>query len=170
MTDLEAIEEVMAETRYNKRDIAKVQLMTAVRLFLLGKDRSSVITLAGAAGTILDRLVRNEGKETFVDYACRVHRELVGYTPKRQSYSHHINKKLGIIEHKHMGEEDQETVELDLEKMAFDALNRALADYITLAGQEEPFVRSFLSWAWENKDGPKAMGEFMKVPKRLKPL
>ena len=160
----------MAETRYHKRNIAKWQLETAVRLFLLEMDRSSVITLAGAAGTILDRLVRNEGKEPFVDYARRVHRGLVGYTPKRRSYSHHINKRLGIVAHKHMGEEDPETVDLDLEKMAFDALTRALADYVTLNGQEEPFVKGFFSWAWENKDGRALMDEFMKVPERFKPL
>ncbi len=160
----------MTETLYHKRDIAKWQLETAVRLFLLGMDRSSVITLAGAAGTILDRLVRNEGKEAFVDYSCRVHREMVGYTPKRQLYSHHINKKLGIVAHKHMGEEDTEMVDLDLEKMAFDAVARALADYVTLNGKEEPFVKAFFSWAWENKEGRALMEEYMKVPRRLKPL
>lgn len=160
----------MAEMRYHKRDIAKRQLETAVRLFLLEMDRSSVITLAGAAGTILDRLVRYEGKEPFVDYACRVHRELVGHTPKRRSYSHHINKWLGIVAHKHMGEDDPETVDLDLEKMAFDALMRALVDYITLNGQEEPFVKALLSWAWENMDGSAIMDEFKKVPEKCKPL
>ena len=69
-----------------------------------------------------------------------------------------------------MGEEDPETVDLDLEKMAVDAIMRALSDYITLNGQEEPFVKAFLSWAWENTDGPALMDEFKKVPKRLKPL
>ena len=160
----------MTETRYHKRDIAKSQLETAVRLFLHGRDRSSVITLAGAAGTILDRLVRNEGKEAFVDYARRVHREMAGYTPKRQSYSHHINKRLGIVAHKHMGEEDPETVDLDLEQMAFDALARAMTDYVTLNGQGEPFVKAFFLWAWENKEGRALMEEYKKVPRRLKPL
>jgi hypothetical protein len=159
----------MAETRYHKSDIAKWQLETAVHLFLLDKDRSSVITLAGAAGGILDRLVRNAGKEPFVDYACRVHRDLVGHTPKRNSYSHYINKKLGIVAHKHMGEGDPDTIDLDLEKMAFDAITRELADYIALNGQEEPFVKAFLSWAWENKNGPALMDEFKKVPDKLKP-
>lgn len=160
----------MTETRYHKRDIAKCQLETAVRLFLNGRDRSSVITLAGAAGTILDRLVRNEGKEAFVDYARRIYRERAGYTPKRRSYSHHINKKLGIVDHKHMREEDSERVDLDLEKMAFDALTRAMADYINLNGQEEFFVKAFLSWAWKSKDGPALMKEYMKVSNRFKPI
>lgn len=160
---------MMAEAQYHKRDIAKGQLETAVRLFLLGMDRSSVITLAGASATILDRLVRNARKETFVDYACRVYRELIGRTPKRSSYSHEISKRLGIIVHKHMSKQDSETIELDLEKMALDALTRAVADYVTLNGQEEPFVRAFYGWAWENMDGRTVMNEFMKVPKRLRP-
>jgi len=159
----------MTEVRYHKRDIARCQLETAVRLFLLGRDRSSVITLAGAAGNILDRLVRNEGKEAFVDYARRVHREKAGYIPKRQSYSHHIDMKLGIIAHKHMGENDPETVDLDLEKMAFDALTRALADYIKLNGQEEPFVKAFLGWAWTNTDGKALRKEYVKVSEKPEP-
>jgi hypothetical protein len=159
----------MVTERVHKRDIAKYQLQTAVRLFLNEKSRSSVITLAGAASGILDRLVRNAGKETFVDYSCRVHRELIGHTPKRRSYSHHIDKKLGVIAHKHLSKEDSETVEMDLEQMAIDALTRALADYVTLNGKDEPFVTAFFNWAWKNTDGPALMEQFKKVPDRQKP-
>ena len=53
----------MAKVKVHKGDIAKFQLETAVRLFLTGKDRSSVITLAGAASGILGTLVRNAGKD-----------------------------------------------------------------------------------------------------------
>jgi len=126
----------MTETRYNKRDIAKLQLMTAVALFLKGMDRSSVITLAGAAGNILDRLLRNEGKDPFLDYACDVQHYLTGFRPKRGTYLHHITTVCGINAHKHMSEEDPETVELDLEKMAINALTRAVTDYIKLEGQK----------------------------------
>lgn len=160
----------MTETRFHKSEIARCQLETAVRLFLSGMDRSSVITLAGASSGILDRLVRNAaGKEPFVDYACRVHRELIGHTPKRQSYSHHIDKRLGLIAHKHLSKEDTETVKLDLEKMACDALVRAIADYVTLYGQDEPFVKVFFSWAWVSKDGQALMKDFEKVSDRLRP-
>ena len=105
----------MPAKKYHKRDIAKWQLETAVRLFLNERDLSSVITLAGAAGKILDRLVRNDGKEPFVEYARRVHREMVGYMPKTQSYSHHIDKSIGAIVHKHMGKDEPEEVDLDLD-------------------------------------------------------
>lgn len=159
----------MPETRIHKSEIARRQLETAVRLFLNEKDRSSVITLAGTSSGILDRLVRNEGKEPFVDYACRVHRELIGHMPKRKSYSHHIDKKIGVIAHKHLAKEDPEVVEFDLEKMASDALARAIADYVTLYGQKESFVKAFLSWAWVTQDGQALMKEFEKVPKSLRP-
>lgn len=155
--------------RVHKSDIVKCQLDTAVRLFLNGKNRSSVITLAGAASGILDRLVRHSGKESFVDYACRVHREFVGHTPKRQSYSHHIDKNLGIIAHKHLSENDSETVELDLDEMAFNALVRALSDYVQLNGDKDLFVKAFYNWAWANTDGRALVEKFKSVPNRMRP-
>ncbi len=155
--------------RIHKRDVARAQLETAVWIFLNGLDRSSVITLAGAASGILDGLVKRAGKEPFVDYAIRVYREASGRTPKRKSYSHHIEKKLGVIAHKHLSKDDPETVELDLEKQAVDALGRAIADYISIAGQDERFVKDYLAWTWKNKNGPKLMESFKAVPKRLWP-
>jgi hypothetical protein len=155
--------------RFHKSEIAKQQLQTAVEIFLRRLDFSSVITLAGAATGILDTLVKRAGKEPFVDYARRVYREFAGYTPKRKSYAHQIDKKLGVIAHKHLASEDPGTVELDLEKQAADALARAIADYIALYGQEEPFVRAYLQWAWVNTDGPSQMEKFAAVPAKLRP-
>ena len=156
-------------TRFHKSEIAKCQLQTAVRIFLSGLDRSSVITLAGTASGLLDPLVRRSGKEPFVDYARKVHNAIVGYTPKRKAYSHHIDKRLGVVAHKHLGKEDPETVDLDLEKLAIDALNRAVTDYVSLNGENEAFVRAFPSWAWKNTDGAKLMEQYKAVPDRLKP-
>jgi hypothetical protein len=155
--------------RLQRTEIAHRQLQTAVELFLEGLDRSSVITLAGAASNVLDGLVRKAGKEPFVDYARRVHDQLVGGgTPKRQAYSHHIDKKLGVIAHKHLGSDDPDTVELDLDKQAADALARAIADYTTLYGQDEAFVKAYLQWAWVNTDGPAQMEAFKSVPAKLR--
>jgi len=154
--------------RLQRTEIAHRQLQTAVELFLQGLDRSSVITLAGAASNVLDGLVRKAGKEPFVDYARRVHDHLVGGTPKRQSYSYHIDKTLGVIAHKHLGAGDPDTVELDLEKQAVDALARAIADYTTLYGQDEAFVKAYLQWAWVNTDGPAQMEAFKSVPAKLR--
>jgi hypothetical protein len=155
--------------RYHKHDIARAQLETAVCILLNGQDRSSAITLAGAASGILDALVKRAGKETFVDYARRVHEELVGFTPKRKSYAHHIEKKLGVIAHKHLALDDPDTVDLDLEKMAVDAVARAIHDYVSLNGQEEPFVKAFFQYTWIHLDGEKMMKEYNAHPDRAKP-
>ena len=88
--------------------------------------------------------------------------------PKRQSYSHHINSELGVIVHKHLFKDEPDTVALDLEKQAADALGRAIADYVSLNGEDEPFVKAFLSWAWKNTDGPALMEKFKTVPDRMK--
>ncbi|MDA8260170.1 MAG: hypothetical protein M0Z99_31825 [Betaproteobacteria bacterium] len=155
--------------RFHKSEIAKRQLQTAVEIFLRQLDFSSVITLAGAATGILDTLVKRAGKEPFVDYARRVHRELAGNMPKRKSYAHHIDKKLGITAHKHLAPEDTKTVEIDLEKQAADALARSIADYVTLYGQDEAFVKAYLQWAWINTNGPAQMERFAAVPAKLRP-
>jgi hypothetical protein len=155
--------------RFHKSELARLQLQTAVEIFLNGMDRSSVITLAGAASGILDTLVKKAGKEPFIDYARRVHLVQKGSTPKRQSFAHHINKWLGVVAHKHLSKDDAETVELDLEKQAADALIRAITDYIALNGQDEPFVRAFLQWTWINKDGAAQMAEFASLPTKLRP-
>jgi hypothetical protein len=156
-------------SQFEKKEIARLQLQTAVEMFLSGLDRSSVITLAGAASGILDPLVRRTGGEPFVDYARKVHRELRGFMPGRESYSHYIDKKLGVVAHKHLGKGDSETIELDLEKSAFDALARALSDYVCLYGKDEAFVKAFFNWAWKTKDGSTIMTEFKNAPKKLRP-
>ena len=155
--------------RFHKSEIARLQLQTAVDLFLNGFDRSSVITLAGAASGILDTLVRKAGKESFIDYARRVHNVQKGYTPKRISFAHFIEKRHGVIAHKHLSKDDTETIELDLEKQATDALINAITDYIELNGQDELFVRAFLQWTWVSKDGAAQMAEFASLPAKLRP-
>jgi len=157
----------MVDKTYSKHEIASKQLETAVILFLNGKSKSSVITLAGAAGNILSQLVRNSGQEPFIDYACRVHNEIEGFTPPRQKYNHHIDKKLGVTDHKHMSADDSEYVELDLDKSAADSLIRALSDYITLYGKEESFVKAFLRWSWKNMDSQMIMDDYKNISKKL---
>lgn len=154
---------------FQKRDIARSQLETAVDLFFRGLSHHSVITLAGAASGILSGLAHAAGKETFVDYARRVHEGLRGHIPKRVSYAHHIEKVLGISAHKHLSEKDTDTVELDLERLAADALARAIAEYVALYGQNELFVRVYLQWAWVTQNGPEMMKQYEAVPARMRP-
>lgn len=156
------------KTTYNKKDIAKEQLRTAIVIFLKGLSYPSVITLAGASGSILHQLVLNRGKTPFVDFARDVKVKLTGENIKRQKYKSFLNNHLGINHLKHMSNECSETVEIDLEESAYRALVVAVNDYIVLNGQDDDFIKAFLKWSWVNKDGPDAMKEYEKFAKDLK--
>lgn len=157
-----------SEKEYHRKEIVREQIETAVFLFLNGKDLSSVITLSGAATNILEQLIRNVGKEPFVDYACKVHKRYALTTPPRKKYNHHINVTLGVIAHKHMSPKCSERIFLDLERCAFDALIRAICDYALLYGQEESFVKDFLIWSYRNKNGAKLMEAYKGLPEKIK--
>ncbi|NBB33761.1 hypothetical protein [Pseudomonas sp. BC115LW] len=154
---------------FHKREVVRLQLQTAVDIFLKKINYSAVITLAGACSGILGPLVIRAGKENFDEYARRLYGELSGQIPKRPSYSKHITQILGIIAHKHLSGDDTELIELDLEKLACDALIRAMADYSKLYGDSEPFVIAFFGWVWANVDGAKVMKDYLSTPKRIRP-
>lgn len=155
----------MTAQKHHRSNVATAQLETAIALFLSGCDRSSVITLAGAAGSILEQLVRNQGKTPFVDYA----RSLApGLTPPRGTSKRVINELLGINPHKHMNPESPNTLEIDLEKCAENAITKAVGDHVTLHGREHDFIKPFLHWAWINRNGPQIMEEYNKLPEKMK--
>lgn len=154
--------------KYHKKDIAAAQLKTAIEMLLKNKYLSGAVTLSSAAGTILSQLARNAGEESFIDYACRIYTHInKGQTPPREKYNYHIEKTLGVPPHKHMSDSDSETVELDIFKCAEDGITRAVSDYVALYGQEETFIKNFLQWTWNNRDGKKLMEELKDVPMKL---
>ena len=153
---------------FHKSDIARTQLETAVDIILKGFSYHSVITLAGAASGILDGLLLTAGKEPFIDYARR-YAEQHGQTPGRVKFAHFIDKTHGISSHKHMYETDEDPIELDVEDLARRAVSRAVVEYITLYGEEEPFVKLFLQWSWVTQDGPEEMKRYAEVPPKMRP-
>jgi len=155
--------------RFHKRDVVRLQLQTAVEIFLKKINYSAVITLAGACSGILGPLVIRAGKENFDEYARRVYGELYGQLPKRPTYSKHITQILGIITHKHLAGDESDFIELDIENLACDALIRAMADYSKLYGSGEPFVTAFFQWVWANVDGAKIMNDYLSTPYRIRP-
>jgi hypothetical protein len=158
----------MAKQTYHKSQIATAQLRTAVALFLGGGYLCSAITLAGAASVILEMLVRNSGKTAFIDYACRIAGSVAGTTPPRSQYRRRMNDLLGINQLKHMTDDCDPTLDIDLEKSAEHAIGKAVADYVILYGQEHDFVKAYLQWAWINRDGPAIMKDYQKLPTSLK--
>ena len=156
--------------RYHKYDIARGQLETAIRLFLVdGYDMFSAITLAAAAGEILHRLVLNEGKEPFVDYVIEVNDfRNPAETPKRSSVISHIHKILFINALKHLDEKTEAYVEFDAEECALAAILKAMVDYKTLTGEHTEAMEAFLTWTKLNLDSEKIMNDYEKAPDQLK--
>jgi hypothetical protein len=161
----------MAKSKYQTIDLAARQLETAIFMFLRGQDRFSVITLAGAASGILTQLVLNSGKQPFVDYARLLQSKLNSPTiPPRDKFNRHINDRFGVNALRHHAPNDPPTINLDEKRAAEKAITRAVADYIELRGQSEPFVIAFLNWTWMTRDGPTLMAEYEAQPKAIKAL
>ncbi len=157
---------------YEKSELAKQQLTSAIWLFLNGIDFSSAITLAGAAGNILHSLVEHQSKQPTLEYARLLCRKLVGYVPKRSKYLKHFGDLTGINSLKHMSVGGADTIEIDLEDSAEMAITRATLDFIKLYGDTEarrnPAVNSFMQYLWVTHDGENKMKEFEALPDELK--
>ena len=61
-----------------------------------------------------------------------------------------------------------EILEIDLQTSAEHAITKAIADYITLYGQEHDFIKAYLGWAWVNRKGPQVMKDHENLPARIK--
>src|SRR5665647_281594 len=102
-------------TSHSKFDIASKQLESAIGLFVSNRDKLSAITLAGAADTILNQLLLNDGKENFTDYLRKKAASKTGVLQTRGEYGKEINDILRINSLKHMDKNDDDYVEMDLE-------------------------------------------------------
>ncbi len=134
---------------YQRFDLAVNQLDTAVRLFIGGRDRLSVITLAGAAHTILSQLVENIGEKTFIEGLIEGAED-----PKRarSAMGKHVNDLLFINALKHMDDDDDGHVVMDVEQCALASILIAITNFVTLRGRGTPFVEVFLAWVQQNLD------------------
>ncbi len=143
----------MTTKTYTRLQLAADQLYAAVCLFITGRDRFSVITLAGAADVILSRLVLNTGQENFTDSIIQRAVEKGEPVRTRTEVGKAINDMLLInaIKHFDPGEDGIVTVD-DLEACAFAAVLKGMANYVTLAGPDEDWVMAFFLWVKENMD------------------
>jgi hypothetical protein len=139
----------MAAQIYQRLDLATDQLKTAIGLFVGGHDRFSVIALAIAADGILTQLVTNSGKETFTEILSR---EDDDETMTISRMGSHVNTILFVNELKHMDKDDDDYVLMDTEECAVATILKALANFVTLRGNELDFVRAFLLWVRLNPD------------------
>lgn len=132
---------------HSKLNIAARQLESAVMLFCSGRDRFSAITLAGAADVIISQLLIDEGKENFSDKLMKNDAEATGVMPERAAHGRAVNDMLMINVMKHMDPGDSEYVEMDVKVSALATVAKAVANYVSLAGDKADFVQAFKLWA-----------------------
>lgn len=145
----------MTVQTYSRMQLAENQLETAIGLFVSGRDRFSVITLAGAADVILSRLVLNLGKENFTDVMIRKHSEECITKETRACGGSKINETLHINDLKHMDAGEDGYVIMDIEECALAAILKALANCVQIVGHERDYIKAFLAWVRLNLDSEK---------------
>jgi hypothetical protein len=139
----------MTKQIHRRYDLAANQLETAIGLFIAGQDRFSVITLAGAADTVLSQLVQNAGKQNFIDSVLE---QSESEDRDRRKMAKHVNDVLFINELKHMDDGDDGRVEMDLEQCAIASVLVAIANFVSLNGRGAVFIETFLAWVKANLD------------------
>ena len=129
----------------NKMDVAVAQLETALKLYFSNGCRISVTTLAGAAEEILGRYVEIKGEETAlsetVRIVCLFHKKRCGMTPKHAPIKAMANFAKNSF--KHMDQELDFDITLDIEEEAIDMLNRATDNYWKLTLSLTPLMERY---------------------------
>jgi hypothetical protein len=130
---------------YSKQSIALAQLETALRLFHVGDDLISVITLAGAAEEILGKLVKKRGQDNSLDSlkktAAAIHERLFSEPIDTSVIADRANRARNAMKHVTAA---GDPVSLDLREEAVDILNRAVDDYWILETNLTAAMDSFL--------------------------
>ncbi len=149
---------------HSKLDIAANQLESAIGLFVSVRDKFSAITLAGAADTIFNQLLLDQGKENFTGRSRKREVEKTGISRTLGEHGKAINDILRINALKHMDKDDDDYVEMDLDECALASILKAVANYIDLVGREANFIRAFLYWVKLNVDPKRFQNDESKRP------
>lgn len=133
---------------FNKIDIAKQQIVTAINLFISENDYISVITLSVAADEILGKIIENKGLSSSYSGISNL-MDFIHKDMNREPYSSKEFNNLanGARNHlKHLS--GTEVVEFDPKQEACNMLYRAICNYKVLceSGTEE-------MESWLNGDG-----------------
>jgi hypothetical protein len=134
---------------HSRRDVAVQQLETALRLYFEGRDFYSVITLAGAADTILAQMLRIEGKEPRLEElkkaTVEIARSLLGQEVSPKWVADRANLARNAL--KHWDPDQPVRVSFDAKEEATDMLDRAVTNYWSLVGEVTPEMQRFMT-AW----------------------
>ena len=140
---------------YQRVDLAKEQLETALELFLRRGSFVSALTLAGAAEEILGKALSQRGEKTTLEHEYPLIRpveELFRY--ESFSWKEFVEKK-NLVRNaaKHMKDASELIVTADLEDEALWMIVRACDNHARLGLQEAPLMKEFKAWFSEHVVG-----------------
>jgi hypothetical protein len=141
----------MTKETYNRLDLAKGQLDTALELFLDKKNYSSAITLAGAAEEIFGDALRLNNKKPALDNSydltAELHTRFHSTTLNKKNYTDKENFARNAL--KHLQNDKGVSITIDLEEAACWMLVRAIQNGRELNFEFELF-QDFENWFYEN--------------------
>jgi hypothetical protein len=130
---------------YQKIDIAREMLETALKLYFEGKDYFSVIQLAGASEEIFGKYLKEKGiinsLESDVEGFILINKKLLHRDVTKEEARHFFNKIKNSI--KHMYGENDKTVSLDPLESARSMLGRAVMNWWWLEQDASPLMEKF---------------------------
>jgi hypothetical protein len=145
----------MAVKKYEKIDIARQQLDTAIELFFQGGNHFAIITLAGAADEIFGKFLGLVGRESSLANIVRstalFHKMVYGEELPHKEFILRANLAKNSI--KHLDSEDDLTIALDAYEEMIEMLVRATDNYYGLDLPESEQVLKFTEWYFENVVG-----------------
>ncbi|CAE6868261.1 hypothetical protein R69658_07994 [Paraburkholderia aspalathi] len=145
----------MTVREYTRFQLAENQLEAAIGLFIVGRDRFSVITLAGAADVILSRLALDNSESNFTDTLMQGEIRSGAVARSRVDHGREINDVLFINDMKHMDKDEDGFIDMDPDECAFGAIMKAMVNYIAIVGRKNSLATAFLLWVNKNIDSKK---------------
>lgn len=135
--------------KLSKVEFARLQLDTAIDLFLEDKDFVSALTLAGAGEEITGKLLERKGEKNLLQKLHAWFQETTGETIKYGEFARRANQARNALKHTNNEEEDQlkiyrwETVQM---------IMRAMTNYRELVGEPSDKMKIMAGWIIKNKD------------------
>jgi hypothetical protein len=133
----------------HKIDVAKLQLDTAINLFLDDIDFISSLTLAGASEEISGKLLERAGKNSMLKKLHAWYEDTSGEEIKYGEFAQKANLARNCLKHSNVKDED----ELEIYKWeAVQMIMRAMTNYKELAGVPTETMKKMAGWIETNKD------------------
>jgi hypothetical protein len=156
----------MAAKEHHQLEAACIQLERAILLFLDEHDYYSATTLAGAAEEIFGAMVEHSGGTSSFGHLHQRMKESL--TPEEQAAlredqtkgrSNPLKAALNSTRNwlKHWNGTDEEMMYLDIEREAFDLLERAVESRLMLLEDLTPLIERFRLYAGERYSKPRLM-------------